>query len=629
MNPRLPLALALGLAGPASAQDLSAALEIWNVSFDAAGANDGNDEARSVGIDSQGRYVLVGWQDGAVDHGKDAFVRVLDAQGAEVWTVTDDRGPLSAYKTHADDAYLDVEVDALDQICLVGEVSGDDALGWESGYYIAKLSDVDGVPVWSDTWQDGGASTRQAGLGLDLDQSGDLVSTGWSYRHPNQAGQWASFRYVTTTGLRDLGPLYHDVTNDPFASDAGTAVAVDLSDNLIVVGTIGQAGSTGTDDADVDWHIRKYDDAGVLLWEATWAGAAGLMDVPTAVVTDSANEVTVVGYTNTGTDNGAGADWDWQIVRFDQNGAAGYGNLIWEVTWEHPTSPGTREFLFDAHLATNQADIVVGGTWDDGGQAAWKVSVLSWQAGAEISTWEWPAVVGGDSMVRGLDVRDDRVAVVGSAWNGTNLDIQAAVLDQDSDADTVGDSVDGCPFDPAKLEPGLCGCGNADVDTDADTFLDCDDACPNLAEKWLDEGVCGCDETDEDRDGDATADCIDNCPDDPAKTMLGVCGCGVPDDDSDGDGILGCDDACSQTPAGTPVDGAGCPAEICDDGIDNNNNDFADCDDDVCEAEPHCISKVDDGGDDGKGCGCDSGSGPTAAWLGAVVLLAARRRRSA
>lgn len=628
MNPRLPLALALGLAGPASAQDLSAALEIWNVSVDAGGANDGNDEAKAVAIDAQGRYVLVGWQDGALDHGKDAFVRTVDALGAEVWTVVDDRGPLDVTKTYADDAYLDVEVDGSDQICLVGEVSGDAALGWESGYYIAKLSDVDGVATWTDTWQDGGASVRQGGLGLDLDLSGDVVTTGWSYRHPNQAGQWATFRYITTTGLRDLGPLYHNVTNDPFATDGGTAVAVDASDNIVVVGTIGQAGSTGPDDADVDWHIRKYDTAGVLLWEATWAGAAGLADVPTAVVTDSANEVTVVGYTNKGTDNGAGADWDWQLVRFDQNGAAGYGNQIWETSWEHPTAPGAREQLFDAHIAENQADIVVAGTWDDGGQAAWKVSVVSWQAGAEISTWEWPAVAGGDSTVRGIDVRDDRVAVVGSVWNGTNLDIQVAVLDQDTDADTVGDSIDGCPFDPAKTEPGLCGCGNADVDTDADTFLDCDDACPNLADKWLDEGICGCDEADVDRDGDATPDCIDNCADDPLKTMLGVCGCGVPDDDSDGDGILGCDDACSQTPAGTPVDDAGCPAEICDDNIDNNNDTRVDCDDSACAAEPQCATAGDGDGDEEKGCGCSVGAtGAPSASLAFLALALLRRRR--
>lgn len=55
--------------------------------------------------------------------------------------------------------------------------------------------------------------------------------------------------------------------------------------------------------------------------------------------------------------------------------------------------------------------------------------------------------------------------------------------------------VDDCPDDPAKTEPGICGCGVADTDTD----------------------------------GDGSADCVDLCPDDPAKTEPLECGCGARD----------------------------------------------------------------------------------------------------
>jgi len=37
---------------------------------------------------------------------------------------------------------------------------------------------------------------------------------------------------------------------------------------------------------------------------------------------------------------------------------------------------------------------------------------------------------------------------------------------------------DRCPNDNNKLEPGICGCGVADVDSDADGTLDCEDECP-------------------------------------------------------------------------------------------------------------------------------------------------------
>lgn len=39
---------------------------------------------------------------------------------------------------------------------------------------------------------------------------------------------------------------------------------------------------------------------------------------------------------------------------------------------------------------------------------------------------------------------------------------------------------DDCPNDPAKVEPGVCGCGTADTDTDGDGIPDCIDSCPLL-----------------------------------------------------------------------------------------------------------------------------------------------------
>ena len=77
-----------------------------------------------------------------------------------------------------------------------------------------------------------------------------------------------------------------------------------------------------------------------------------------------------------------------------------------------------------------------------------------------------------------------------------------------TDGDSAADCVDGCPDDPLKTEPGICGCGVPDTDSD----------------------------------GDGTPDCDDLCPYDPNKITPGACGCGVPDTDSDGDGIADCND---------------------------------------------------------------------------------------
>jgi hypothetical protein len=48
---------------------------------------------------------------------------------------------------------------------------------------------------------------------------------------------------------------------------------------------------------------------------------------------------------------------------------------------------------------------------------------------------------------------------------------------EDTDDDGTPDCEDECATDPAKVEPGLCGCLQGDTDTDGDGALDCMDAC--------------------------------------------------------------------------------------------------------------------------------------------------------
>lgn len=179
---------------------------------------------------------------------------------------------------------------------------------------------------------------------------------------------------------------------------------------------------------------------------------------------------------------------------------------------------------------------------------------------------------------------------------------------QDQDGDTVCDTQDGCPLDPLKSAPGICGCGTPDTDSDSDGTADCTDGCPNDPLK-VSPGVCGCgqleagsacddgniatiddvvlpdctcagtlvdcDDEDEctadsydgaecrneplpDGDADGVCDLIDGCPSDPGKTDPGVCGCGIPDLDSDADGSLDCEDACPLV--------FGIPGSPCEDG---------------------------------------------------------------
>jgi hypothetical protein len=130
-------------------------------------------------------------------------------------------------------------------------------------------------------------------------------------------------------------------------------------------------------------------------------------------------------------------------------------------------------------------------------------------------------------------------------------------------ASSSKDGTDGCPNDPAKRVPGVCGCGVADTDSDNDGWMDCRDVCPGVAGVTL---ACGCAGPGSDSDSDGVANCSETCPSDPGKRAPGSCGCGVADNDTDSDGVLNCNDGC-------PADGNKRDAGVCGCGVSEANTD--------------------------------------------------------
>ena len=114
----------------------------------------------------------------------------------------------------------------------------------------------------------------------------------------------------------------------------------------------------------------------------------------------------------------------------------------------------------------------------------------------------------------------------------------------DPDGDGVAGCVDGCPLDPAKADPGVCGCGVPDDDGDLDGIADCKDHCSQTP-SGVPVNVCGCAEV-----GACCAAggaCFDNIERTLCVTITGiyqgdgsVCaeGCAFGDLDGDGDADL-------------------------------------------------------------------------------------------
>ncbi|MBL8862927.1 MAG: DUF4082 domain-containing protein [Planctomycetes bacterium] len=178
----------------------------------------------------------------------------------------------------------------------------------------------------------------------------------------------------------------------------------------------------------------------------------------------------------------------------------------------------------------------------------------------------------------------------------------------DSDGDGTPDCADGCPTDPTKIAPGICGCGVADTDTDGDGTADCDDGCPLDPAKTA-PGVCGCGAPETDTDEDGTPDCVDGCPADPTKVAPGICGCGVADTDTDGDGTADCDDGCPLDPAKTAPGVCGCGVPETDTDEDGTPDCTDGCPTDPTKIAPGiCGCGVADTDTDGDGTAdCDDG----------------------
>jgi subtilisin len=128
-----------------------------------------------------------------------------------------------------------------------------------------------------------------------------------------------------------------------------------------------------------------------------------------------------------------------------------------------------------------------------------------------------------------------------------NCPFDANAVQEDGDEDGLGDACDACPDDPAKTEPGVCGCGVADIDSDQDGTADCIDNCPSVANADQEDG-----------DEDGLGDACDACPDDAENDADedGICGdvdncpsVANPDQaDGDNDGLGDTCDACPDDP---------------------------------------------------------------------------------
>jgi hypothetical protein len=91
----------------------------------------------------------------------------------------------------------------------------------------------------------------------------------------------------------------------------------------------------------------------------------------------------------------------------------------------------------------------------------------------------------------GLGSHTVTITVKDQANNSAMCTKTFTVIGNDADGDGTPDCQDGCPNDPNKIAPGVCGCGVAETDSDGDGVPNCHDLCPNtVAGAIVDSSGC-------------------------------------------------------------------------------------------------------------------------------------------
>ncbi|MGZ3591382.1 MAG: IPT/TIG domain-containing protein [Thermodesulfobacteriota bacterium] len=394
------------------------------------GGNNGNDAGYSVAIDSHGNVITAGYITGAANHAIDAYAVKYDPNGNVLCTITADSGD-NTYNSSSftsSDSFSSVKVDSQDNIILGGTIAADyNVTGYYCAVYLQKY-DSNCNPLWSKpvTYNYPGDSAWNSGYDLTLDKDDNIyiagaVFAGWGVHE----GQWAILKYDKDGNLQSPFPIFYDTLVPNYAiPEYPYGIAVDSSGNVIACGTKGVSGYPGNLTNDVDWHVRKYDPSGTLLWEDTYGGTTNLLDYAYKVAVDSKDDIIVVGFTNKGTDNSTNANYDWLVIKYSKNGAAGAGQRLWTKTYE--SAAGRSEQALNVTVDSGDNVVVVGYVRDaTNSYNMGRVALLSGVDGTQLDEIVFPEQ---NLILYGVGRRGNFVAVSGYVGVSPNYDIFTALL---------------------------------------------------------------------------------------------------------------------------------------------------------------------------------------------------------
>ena len=332
----------------------------------------GSDVGLGVAIDSSDNIIVTGntASDGA--GGADSITAKYDSSGTLLWDKT-----LGGSGT--EEGY-GVAIDSSDNIIICGVTTSDGAGG--NDLLVAKYNSS-GTLLWDKTL---GGSGTDIGLGVVTDSSDNIIVTGYTW------SDGAGNADALVAKYNSSGTLLWDKTLGGSGTDVGYRVAIDSSDNIIVIGYTGSDGAGGD-----DLLVAKYNSSGTLLWDKTLGGS--LNEYGRDVAIDSSDNIIVTGQTSS---DGAGGI-DLLVAKYDSS-----GNLLWDKTLG-----GTGSDRGYGVAVDSSGNIIVTGQTNSDGAGDYDVLVAKYDSSG---TLLWDKTLGGTGSEIGRGVvidSSDNIIVIG------------------------------------------------------------------------------------------------------------------------------------------------------------------------------------------------------------------------
>ena len=336
------------------------------------------DYHQSVAIDSAENIVLCGRTSSDGAGSNDVLITKYDSLGTLQWSRT--LGGSGA------DNGLGVAIDSSDNIIISGTTVSD---GEGSQDLLVAKYNSSGVLQWDRTL---GGSGIDTGESVAIDSSDNIIVSG------RTTSDGAGSNDLLIVKYNSSGVLQWDKTLGGSGSENGLGVAVDSSDNIIVVGIVTSDGA-GLNDA----LIAKYNSSGTLLWDRTLGGSSD--ETFASVAVDSFDNIVAVGDVKS---DGAGG-FDVLIAKYNSSGA-----LQWDRSLGGISAEQGRAVAIDS-----SDNIVLGAYTSSDGEGSADALIAKYNSSGVL---QWSRILGGSGVEQtfsvAIDSSDNIIAAGATASDG-------------------------------------------------------------------------------------------------------------------------------------------------------------------------------------------------------------------